>query len=275
MLSCFPYRWSLRSRRYFDQILKDTPESVDDVIVENDGQWHTSDDRYASAVWRASHPHAAPHDPTPPRASTPASDDEADSKELVKKDVEVLVLDSDDEEEEEGRVKRELSVTQGSIPKTASPRGAMAPRPRRDDVIDLTADSDEEQSESPAKIGEKRKAPSGKQSPTEQIWKKSRLESVVPRAYPSSSPGGGSVQIMPVSPTTGTITRPPPYGAGMPYPLPPLQVPSTTYSAQTPLAYRSPVAPTASRENARNGYEYGSYYRSNGSSSRSGGVWPS
>lgn len=278
---------------YFNQILGDTPESVDDVIVENDGQWHTSDDRYASAIWRASHPHTAPHDPTPPRASTPASEDEAESKELVKRSIEVLILDSDEEEEEEGRVKRELSVSQGSIPnslpKVSLPRGApaVAPQPRRDDVIDLTVDSDEEQSQSqsPARPGEKRKAPSGTQSPTEQIWKKSRLESVVPRGYPSSSSSGGSgsstAQISPVSPTTSTThPRPAPYGPGTASysgpTLPPLRLPSGGYPPQTAPPYRPPIAPPVPRENTRPYDHYGGdyYSRPSGPSSRSS-AWPS
>ena len=210
----------------------------------------------------------------------------------MKRSVEVLVLDSDDEEEEEGRVKRELSVSQGSIPnslpKVTLPRSApaVAPHPRRDDVIDLTADSDEEQSQSPARPGEKRKAPSGTQSPTEQIWKKSRLESVVPRGYPSSSSSGGSgsstAQISPVSPTAGTtFSRSAPYGPGTAsYPGPtlaPLRLPSGGYPPQTAPPYRPPIAPPVPRENTRGPYDHygGNYYsRPSGSSSRSS-AWPS
>ncbi|KAJ6509863.1 MIZ/SP-RING zinc finger-domain-containing protein [Mycena vulgaris] len=34
---------------FFAEILKTTPDSVDDVLVESDGQWHTTDGRYSSS----------------------------------------------------------------------------------------------------------------------------------------------------------------------------------------------------------------------------------
>ncbi|KAI6047681.1 PINIT domain-containing protein [Pisolithus marmoratus] len=267
---------------YFDQILRDTPEDVEDVVVENDGQWHTSDNRYASAGWRAAHPYAASHEPSPPRASTPGSDEEPEGKEQMK-DVEILVLDSDDEDE--GRVKRELSESHHPLPKTASPRAPpVAIRQlRRDDVIDLTADSDDEQSQLSSRAGEKRKVTPGSQSPTEQIWKKSRLESVVPHTHPNSSSGAPSTtQISPVSPTTATtLPRPPPYGgsATLSYPgptLPPLRFPSTTYAPPTAPVFRPPIVPVgASRDNPRGPYDQVSnYYTARPGSSTSRSVWP-
>lgn len=268
---------------YFDQILRDTPEGVDDVIVENDGQWHTSDNRYASAAWRAAYPCTASYEPSPPRASTPGSDEETEAKEQMK-DVEILVLDSDDEDEDEGRVKRELSETHYPLPKTASPRAAPVAirQPRRDDVIDLTADSDDEQSRLAPRPGEKRKATPGTQSPTEQIWKKSRLESVVPHSHPHPSSGTPSTaQISPVSPTTATtLPRPLPYGGPtVTYPgptLPPLRLPSATYAPQTPPVFRPPVAPVVpSRDNPRGPYDpVGNYYTARPGSSASRSAWP-
>ncbi|KAJ8595930.1 hypothetical protein M405DRAFT_720521, partial [Rhizopogon salebrosus TDB-379] len=173
---------------YFDQILKDTPESVEDVIVESDGQWHTSDNKFGSASWMALHPATAPSQPSPPRGPSPASvDEEAAAKAHARKNVEILVLDSDDEDE--GRVKEELSdsypMNTLSSPASNSLFPAAARQPRGGDVIDLTADSDEEEEEPqpqpspvPRSSLEKRKAPSGAPSPTEQIWKKSRVDSV-------------------------------------------------------------------------------------------------
>lgn len=266
---------------YFDQILRDTPEAVDDVIVENDGQWHTSDNRYASAAWRAVYPCTASHEPSPPRASTPGSDEETETKERMK-DVEILVLDSDDEDE--GRVKRELSESHYPLPKTASPRAAPVAirQSRRDDVIDLTADSDDEQSRLAPRPGEKRKATPGTQSPTEQIWKKSRLESVVPHSHSNPSSGTPSTaQISPVSPTTvTTLPRALPYGGStVAYPgptLPPLRLPSATYAPQTAPVFRPPVAPVApSRDNPRGPYDQvGNYYAARPGSSASRSVWP-
>ena len=71
--SCSPCRWQLITRRYFSKILKTTTESVDHVIVENDGQWHTSDNRYTSQSWR---PCTAPRNP-----QTFAFDSDSDSAE--------------------------------------------------------------------------------------------------------------------------------------------------------------------------------------------------
>ncbi|KAH7883534.1 PINIT domain-containing protein, partial [Phlebopus sp. FC_14] len=161
---------------YFDTILKDTPEEVEDVIVENDGQWHTADDKYASPAWGAAHPSTACRQPTPPRSSPPAS---ADEEAHAKNPVEILVLDSDDEDE--GVVKRELSVSHGSIASSSVTKLAVRQlvTPHGDDaVIDLTADSDDEHHVPLRTSAEKRKAPSGVTSPTEQIWKKSRTDSV-------------------------------------------------------------------------------------------------
>ncbi|KAF9229229.1 hypothetical protein BS17DRAFT_771202 [Gyrodon lividus] len=278
---------------YFDEILKETSEDADDVIVENDGQWHTSDNKFASPAWRAAHPTTAPHQPSPVRESSPASaDEEADAKAHARKQVEILVLDSDDEDE--GRVKRELSVSysvaSNSAPKTALPPTAPTTR-RKDDVIDLTADSDDEspQPQPPLPSVEKRKAPSGAPSPTEQIWKKSRPDTIPP-PHPRQS-SGGTGQLSPISPGA-SIPRPPIYGgSGQPQPqqpppssytvpqLPPLRPPSTAYVPQVTGGYRSPVATSATspRESPRSTYEpyNGSYYgpRPGGSTSRSG-IWP-
>ncbi|KIJ21803.1 hypothetical protein PAXINDRAFT_165186 [Paxillus involutus ATCC 200175] len=277
---------------YFDEILKATSEDVDDVIVENDGQWHTSDNKFASPAWRTAHPITTPPHPSPARQSSPASaDEEADAKAHARNQVEILVLDSDDEDE--GRVKRELSVSQSiasnSAPKTAPPPAALTARQsRKDDVIDLTADSDEESPppQPPSSSVEKRKAPSGAPSPTEQIWKKSRIDTVPSHAQQGSSVTG---QLPPISPS---ISRPPIYGgSGPPQPpqppgsgytaaqLPPLRLPSTGYLPQATGGYRSPVAATATspRESPRSPYEHynGSYYAPRpGGSSRSGSIWP-
>ncbi|KAJ6452023.1 PINIT domain-containing protein [Mycena vitilis] len=41
---------------YFAEILKTTPDSVDDVLVESDGEWRTSDNKYSSAKLAAGIP---------------------------------------------------------------------------------------------------------------------------------------------------------------------------------------------------------------------------
>ena len=165
--------------RYFDDILLSTPESVEDVIVESNGEWHTSDDSFASAVWRATHPAPAVEYPvTQPSAP------------IIKESLEavgdgIFVLDSDDEDE--GRVKRELSPSSDrrgssgsanqSFEKTSVPQTQS--QSRASDVIDLTLDSDDEGYPAPPpppRRLEKRKATEGGMSPTEQIWKKGRQD---------------------------------------------------------------------------------------------------
>ncbi|KIJ68507.1 hypothetical protein HYDPIDRAFT_146698 [Hydnomerulius pinastri MD-312] len=271
---------------YFDQILNDTSEDVDDVIVENDGQWHTSDNKYASPAWRATHPSTAPRQPSPPRASSPASaDEEDDARAHAKKHVEFLVLD-DTDDEDEGRVKRELSVSHGSVTSGPAPRApahTAARQPRKNDVIDLTVDSDDEQPQPPRPSVEKRKAPSGAPSPTEQIWKKSRLDSVPPHPQQGSSPATGTSSS--ISPSS-SIPRPVVFGASgaTPYPgpqLPPLRLPGT-FVPPTTGGFRSPVAVTPTATSPRGAYDQyngnSGYYapRPGGSSSTSSrsGVWP-
>lgn len=260
-------------------------------MVENDGQWHTNDDKFASPEWRATHPVVVSHQNSPPRESSPASvDEEADAKAHAKKQVEILVLDSDDEDE--GRVKRELSISHSvgssSIPKPAPLRAVMphADECHQEDVIDLTADSEDEQLRSQSSSQpqpeplrpsvEKRKAPSGAPSPTEQIWKKSRVDAVTANV-PSTLP--------PISPVGDAARSSMHCGAGVQLPqtaytgpqLPPMRLPPTSYVAQAGGGYISPVGTTATGENRRHGYEqYGNYNygsHSGGSVSRSG-IWP-
>jgi E3 SUMO-protein ligase PIAS1 len=179
--------WSLL--RYFDEILKHSPESVEDVIVEADGEWHTSDNKYGSPTWNSTHPtttavrpvlsrkpssHAQTFSNSPPKPAT--SDLNGKTR---PHNQEIFILDSDDEDE--GQVKRELSPSFGSASSghqsfdssaTSVPQSQSQP----DDVIDLTLDSDDEAPVDSRQAG-KRKATEAEltsTSPTEQIWKKSR-----------------------------------------------------------------------------------------------------
>jgi len=156
---------------YFYNILQQTPESVEDVMMEADGQWHTVDNKHGSPEWLAAHP---------PKPDTPAGKNVSQSakptvakitngKDRARpKGAEVFILDSDDEDE--GRVKRELSISfdQNFPPATQQTNSQSASQ--MSSVIDLTLDSDDEE---PPRSTQKRKAV-GPPSPTEQIWKKSR-----------------------------------------------------------------------------------------------------
>lgn len=275
---------------YFDQILKDTSESVDDVIVESDGQWHTSDNKFGSASWMASHPMTAPSRLSPPpRGSSLASvDEEAAAKAHARKNVEILVLDSDDEDE--GRVKQELSDSYPMDPFLSSPiSNPVLPttaRQPRGDVIDLTADSDEEEPQPPPVARsslEKRKAPSGAPSPTEQIWKKSRVDSVPAPQQPQPPPQpqiSHAVHLPPVSPVANAVSMTTPRSPATAYPtgpsnysipqLPPVRIPS-----YNPNAYVPPGTGASPHDTVGSPYTYShsSYYPSRGSTSRPG-AWP-
>ncbi|KAJ7487549.1 PINIT domain-containing protein [Mycena galericulata] len=164
---------------YFDEILKQSPESVEDVVVEADGEWHTSDNKYGSATWKASHA-PAPKASSSPRKSLPVkSPSNAPSKSVngdpngKRKALEIVVLDSDDEDE--GRVKRELSPSFASSSSVNRSYGSVPGHSQSEEVIDLTLDSDEE--EVPPRPAAKRTASeAGIASPTESIWKKGRFD---------------------------------------------------------------------------------------------------
>ena len=202
-------------------------------MVEADGEWHTADNKYGSAGWKASHPPAATvQPPTTPRkpllngkspSRTPTKLDADGNGKAKTNDVEIVVLDSDDEDE--GRVKRELSPSFGSgssVSVNRSFEGPSVPQSQTqgDDVIDLTADSDDE-APGPIRV-EKRKA-TDEMSPTEQIWKKGRLDtgpsSVPPMtneyvngagAGSSSSAHGTAYPHYPVPAQNNPFIRPPP-----------------------------------------------------------------
>jgi E3 SUMO-protein ligase PIAS1 len=157
-------------RRYFNSILESTPDTVEDVIVEADGEWHTSDDRYASGAWKKNHKSAlllASPTPQPTNQATTAAAPfghvyDTLAQEMSQNPGDVVVLDS--EEEDEGEVKRELS------PSRPSPMNGLLDT----QVIDLTLESDEE-SVSGRSLGRKRKAEVDPEFPTDDIWKKSRI----------------------------------------------------------------------------------------------------
>jgi E3 SUMO-protein ligase PIAS1 len=148
-------------RRYFSSILESTPDTVEDVIVEADGEWHTTDDRYASDAWKKTHKPVLPLvSPTPHLKHQATSNSPSGDKSTHKKSQrsgDVVVLDS--EEEDEGEVKRELSPSRPGLFGTQ--------------VIDLTVESDDE-SASIRSLG-KRKAESDSALAAAEIWKKSRI----------------------------------------------------------------------------------------------------
>jgi len=180
---------------YFDEILNDTTESVEDVMVEADGQWHTTDNKYGSREWKAVHPvtsqrvadkkPSVEENPTrfAPESNTPSND--VNGKKVPSH--EIFVLDSDDEDE--GRVKRELSPSYASSANQSFdgtlPRASQSQQSQASQVIDLTLDSDDDDRDGDdaesvvSSATGKRKADEagvGASPPSDQIWKKGRRD---------------------------------------------------------------------------------------------------
>ena len=162
---------------YFDEILKETPESVEDVIMESDSEWHTSDNKFGSAKWKAVHPptveaSSIQKPPSPPR---PSSAEEGKAK---ANDVEIFVLDSDDEDEDQ--VNRQLSPSYRNSPGSQALDSTLASVPstqRVEDVIDLTVDSEDDGPPVPPRP-QKRKASNAElaESSSTELWKKGRFD---------------------------------------------------------------------------------------------------
>jgi len=160
-------------------------------MVEADGQWHTTDNKYGSMEWKAAHPITSQRvvpDKKPSVEDSPtrfASD--VQSKDVSGKGKvphhEIFVLDSDDEDE--GRVKRELSPSYASSANQSFegtlPRPSQSQQSQASQVIDLTLDSDDDDDELVvSNANGKRKAHEAGIDTTppssDQLWKKGRLD---------------------------------------------------------------------------------------------------
>ncbi|KAF9480995.1 hypothetical protein BDN70DRAFT_876865 [Pholiota conissans] len=222
---------------YFNEILEQTPESVEDVIVEADGQWHTSDNKYGSTEWKESHPAAKPPSPAkkasspPPIAACPAPNGngvaQANGKARAP-DVEVLVLDDTDDDDDEGQVKRELSLSYASSanhsfdsrPPPLTQQSQSQSQALSSNVIDLTLDDSDE--DDPPIVqsnayGKRKASDAELENPpiTDQMWKKGRVDPSsrilppVPRVPSAGSMNGSapvlhttSINMSPHTPTT-------------------------------------------------------------------------
>ena len=139
---------------------------VEDVIVEADGQWHTEDNKYGSVEWLVAHPPKPEPVKVAPVLPQPQTNHNRGPNQGA------IVVSSDDEDDE-GRVKRELSPscdpgTSNSGTQQSTPgAGTQAVRA----VIDLTLSDDEDVPPAPAPP--KRKSRDS-HSPAEPMWKRSR-----------------------------------------------------------------------------------------------------
>ena len=188
-------------------------------MVEADGQWHTTDNKYGSREWKATHPVTTQRvtDQKPSAEDNPtrsASQSQVQSNELNGKGKvplhEIFVLDSDDEDE--GRVKRELSLTYASSANQSFegtlPRPSQSQQSQASQVIDLTLDSDDgnddDDDEAVSNTIGKRKADEagvGTSPPSDQLWKKGRLDPSrilpLPRVSSATHNGVGTSHSLP------------------------------------------------------------------------------
>ncbi|EKM83924.1 hypothetical protein AGABI1DRAFT_67004 [Agaricus bisporus var. burnettii JB137-S8] len=220
---------------YFDEILKTVPESVEDVIVEADGEWHTADNKFGTTAWKAQHPAVAPLPKFKAESPPPVKIEAESSKPIAqqKTDVSYILLSDDDEE-----VQKELSPSHRSLDSIGPPTPHRNSQ-KKDNVIDLTIDSDDEEpipmQSSKRKVGE---ADLGPASPTEPIWKKGRHE--VDYQLPSITTLHTSVTSPPfrqLSLTNNRLPPPQPMNSGTPNHY--LHYPGT--SAPPPLYNNLPI----------------------------------
>ncbi|KAJ1311667.1 hypothetical protein OPQ81_010141 [Rhizoctonia solani] len=130
---------------YFDYILKNTPDTVEDVIVEADGEWHTEDDKHGSSTWMATA--ASRPRPVEKEKKVKAEPDtrsfmDSSSETIKPKTEEYVVLDSDDEDD----------VPLAKAPPKSNPPPNATSRPQsqtQSAVIDLTLSSDDEADDPP------------------------------------------------------------------------------------------------------------------------------
>jgi E3 SUMO-protein ligase PIAS1 len=212
--------------------LESTPDTVEDVIVEANGEWHTSDDRHASDAWKKTHKHGLPAVSPTPRPKHQATSNspsgyirDASTQERSQRPEDVVVLDS--EEEDEGEVKRELSPSRAERIPMSGLSGTQ--------VIDLTVESDDESAFNRS-LG-KRKAESDSVLASEDVWKKSRIGEA-----PNATNLNDNVNIS----TSGVLVSRNNHGArryavnGVPLPHRP-----PSHSTQfTPVTHGSPFTPS-------------------------------
>ena len=178
---------------YVCEILQQTPESVEEVEVEPDGEWHTSDNKFGSEAWIESHRPVKTEDTEPTQLTSSTTQTRLSVSVPVKSEFsstvqslgEVVVLDSDSENEDETRVKKELSpATSPSIPTHASRNGARSGPTKgiSSAVIDLTLDSEDEDAppaRPAAALASKRKVSESTDHAEEVTYKKSRVNDLL------------------------------------------------------------------------------------------------
>ncbi|KAG8734738.1 SUMO ligase siz1 [Ceratobasidium sp. 414] len=117
--------------RYVKNILKRTPDTVDKVLIEPDGKWHTEDGKYGSAGWATSSP-GIPHPTNQQLKAKLAANTHNLSDASGYRTTRYIIVDSDDSD----------------VESLDSPGSPGHPRTRQlrfpGSVIDLTLSSDDE-----------------------------------------------------------------------------------------------------------------------------------
>lgn len=147
---------------YFLNILKAVPDTVEEVVVEPDGQWHTEDGKFGSADWLAQRPTPIANNATlaPPPVDrkpsiSPTPQDDVPSDGHKRKFIDLL---SDSEDEDERPLADDVRGANGSNgyhrpappvassstrnPTPAPPAPPNVKEATAAQVIDLTLDSD-------------------------------------------------------------------------------------------------------------------------------------
>ena len=156
--------------RYFLSIIRAVPDSVEEVIVESDLEWHSEDNKYGSSAWlklQGIDVPSANGDTSPAEETKPEiipSPSHTDSPESKGKRKAIEILSSDDEEDDieaplsrstipngssrpNGNASTQLSVPLRPVAPLRTPSTTASlppPPPPTNVVIDLTLDSSDE-----------------------------------------------------------------------------------------------------------------------------------
>lgn len=250
------------------------------MVVEADGEWHTTDNEYASAKWKATHPPqilspfakeskvASPVQP-PMNAASQVNGKGKES------DVEILVLDSDEDENERpapsppyassSRTSSD-AIREPTLPSsrhlTSAPASQLQPR-RDKTVIDLTLDDSDDDESQVSKNSGKRKASDANLADSLQdvFWKKGRIDSsrILPAPRPSAPINSGTRPVLNNHPPSPGNTRypsfanntlPPPVfpayrsvsgtGGNSPVQLPPISTAFSPHQSTSPQFHAWP-----------------------------------
>lgn len=291
---CFVAASHSHSHRFFESIVKSTPDSVDDVELEPDGEWHTADNKYGSQKWMDKHgkPTQVMSIPMTSPVEQKGSASATTKDFAVKAEPEeVLILDSDSESDSVSGMRGDSSRANGISSVSTRLGGGSAPIKSSGGVIDLTLDSDDDEPQAaPVKTatGKRKAAP---ESVSISAQKKGRMndlasslqkESVLnangghlpsgspdpPRGPPMSRSASGSSPLVSHSPSTHSPPNTYPTSH-----LPRIRLPATGGHANFSSSYPQGLATNGTAR--ASGYDSASVYNAYRPGASGGsGTWP-